>query len=207
MEALDRLLLVPVAPPLHDVDPQVVLRWAEAASEALLYRRERRWLVRQVLRVLEEEWATSQEIERLYDQIAAREEEQRQREEGAYWERRESGRRAQRPIRVDVDPEAWARAKGAARREGLGIGEYVGRLIAAETARRPDHTSAFRGAQPGRRRGPERERFFARVAVGRDTWAEFVARSHDARITVARYVGLVVEAAVNADVDGPQRLR
>lgn len=195
INALDRLLLVPVAPPLHDLDPHVVARWAENASEALLYRRDRRRLVREVLRVLDEEWATAREIGQFREQIVARDKAHRQREEGTYWERRESGRVARQPIRAEVDPQAWARAKAQARREGLGIGEYVGKLITAEVARRAEGSSAGRRASTNWRREPTRERFFARVAVDHQIWAEFVVRAHEGRVTAARHVGDLVERA------------
>ncbi len=58
MRALDESLVIPVAPPLRTTDPAAVIRWVEASSEALRLRRERQQLIREVLTVLDEEWAS-----------------------------------------------------------------------------------------------------------------------------------------------------
>lgn len=185
---LAQTLLIPSAPPLHDLDPTVVLRWVEAASEALEFRWERRRLVRDVLRVLEQEWATAEQTKRLIDQIATREAERMEREDGTYWARRERGRAAQQATRVDVTPDAWDAAKAFARKSSISLGVYVGELVSKSVAN---------STGPSIRRlvGARRERLFVRIAVEKDEWAEFVARSGRARVTVSRYLGVLVESA------------
>ena len=191
--ALDQAMAVPVTPPLHDVDHRAVVEWANAAARDLLFRDERRRLVREVLRVLDDEWKTAERIERLRERIQSREAKQRARAEGTYWATREGGRRAQQPTHVDVDPEAWALARAAAARAGLGVGEYVGRLISEEVSTPMARPSAVDGGERASDGAGRRARQFARLAVDKSTWAKFVAQSQQANVTVARHVGLVVE--------------
>lgn len=65
MRALDQTLLIPVAPSLRETDPSTVIRWVEASSEALKLRRERQRLIREVLNLLDDEWATAEAGKRL----------------------------------------------------------------------------------------------------------------------------------------------
>jgi hypothetical protein len=178
-------MLVPIAPPLHEVDHRAVRAWAEAASKGLVFRDERRRLVREVLRVLDDEWKTAEQVERLRREVLLREERRQAKADGTYWKTRESGRRAQRPIHVEVDPTAWSKARVAASRGGLGIGEYVGKLIVREVA----HPSVTGTVGDGR----QVCRLFARVDVADETWAVFVARAHAIHLTASRLVGLLVE--------------
>lgn len=183
--ALDQAMLVPIAPPLQDVDHRAVVEWARAAARDLLFRDERRRLVREVLRLLDDEWKSAERIESVREQILSRDAAQRAKKDGTYWRRRESGRRAQRPIHVEVERAAWSEARADASRRGLGIGEYVGRLIVGEVA----HPSV------GGTVGEERQlcRLFARVDVADETWAALVARARAIHVTASRLVGLLVE--------------
>jgi hypothetical protein len=191
MEALDGSLVLPAAPPLHDVDWRAVVDWAETAAEGLLYRRDRRHLVREVLRVLEQEWRTAEAAERLRQQIEWRDADRRARGDGTYWTRRDSGRRARQPTHIEVDPGAWAEAKAAAKRRDMSVGEYVGRLVIGAVA-----TAASPAPPSDNPRHPsDRTRLFARLAVEKPTWNEFVARSLELHVTVARQIGIVVERA------------
>lgn len=187
--ALDQAMLVPIAPPLHDVDHRAVAEWASEAARDLLFRDERRRLVREVLRVLEDEWKSAERIKQVRERIRSRTLKLRAMEEGTYWTKRESGRRAQRPIHVEVDPDAWAEARADASRRGLGIGEYVGKLIVREVS----HPSVG-GAVDEERQSC---RLFARVDVDKLTWDTFKARCRDRGISVAHGVGVLVEAIAN----------
>ncbi len=195
MEILDQTLVMPVAPPLRDLEPQVVVRWVEAASEALLHRRERRRLVREVLRVLDEEWATAEAAKRLREQIATCEAARRRREAGTYWQHREAGRRSQRPVRVEVDSEAWRRAKEIARQLAVGLGEYVGQVVRDHLATPLDEGAIARLSQT-RRRQTTRERIYLRIDVSSSDWDDLVARARNRRTTLLRYLGALVEATV-----------
>jgi hypothetical protein len=190
LAALEPAMAVPVAPPLHEIEPRAVVAWAEASADGLVFRRDRRRLVREVLRLLEDEWSTAQQVERLRQQITSRDEEQRARTVGTYWMRRDSGRRAQQPTHVDVEPEAWVQAKAAARRHEVGVGEYVGRLVVNAILRPASAPTPLSSELTPCNR---RTRLFARLAVEKPTWKEFVALSAETHVTVARHVGLVVE--------------
>lgn len=181
---LDEALLVPLAPPLHDVDCGAVHAWVEQAAEGLRWRRDRTELIREVGKILHDEFRTGRTIELLRETIASRAEQHREMQDGTYWQRRDGGRRAQQPTHVEVDPAAWQRAKVVATRQGVGIGEYVGRLIVAEL-RAP---SRRRVSAPG-----QTSRLFARVAVEKDNWRAFVADTREAGLTVQRRIGLIVE--------------
>jgi hypothetical protein len=186
LDHLDRLIKHPAAPPLDDVDWRTVRRWAEAAAEGLVSRREGLKLVRQVERVLADESHTAVRIRHANERIAQRLALAEERATSTHWKRRDAGRRAKQPTHVDVDPAAWRRARAEAVRQGIGIGEYVGRLIT--------RSPGGRGCENG---GADvaTVRLFARLAVSRETWAQFVADAHERGITVARAVGLLVESA------------
>lgn len=181
---LDEALLAPLGPPLHDVDYGAVHAWVEQAAEGLRWRRDRTELIREVGKILHDEFRTGRTIELVREMIASRAEQHREMQDGTYWQRRDGGRRAQQPTHVEVDPAAWQRAKVVATRQGVGIGEYVGRLIVAELR------------APSRRRVPapdQTSRLFARVAVEKDDWRAFLAGSRELGLTVQRRIGLIVE--------------
>lgn len=181
---LDEALLVPLAPPLHDADYGAVHAWVEQAADGLRWRRERTELIREVGKILHDEFRTGRTIELLRETIANRAEQHREMQDGTYWQRRDGGRRAQQPTHVEVDPAAWQRAKVVATRQGVGIGEYVGRLIIAELR------------APSRRRVPapdQTTRLFARLAVDKDDWRAFAADTREAGLTLQRRIGLLVE--------------
>lgn len=195
MRVLGHTLLIPVAPPLRQTDPRAVMRWAEAASEALRLRRERQRLIREVLNVLDDEWVTAEAAKRLREQIASREAVRRRREAGTYWQQREAGRRSRRPVRIEVDVEAWRQAKEVARQLGIGLGEYVGQVVRDHLAT-PLDDAAIARLNRTRRRHTDRERIFLRVDVSSGEWEGVVVRVQDRRTTLLRYLGALVEAAV-----------
>lgn len=184
MARLDEALLVPLAPPLHDADFHAVRAWAEQATEGFSWRRDRTNLIREVDRILHDEFRTARTVDLLREKLASQAERQREMQDGTYWQQRDRGRRAQQPTHVDVDPDAWQRAKALGTRQGVGIGDYVGRLVAAEL-RAP---SCRRVPSPAQTR-----RLFARLAIDKDDWRTFVADTHEAGLTVQRRIGLLVE--------------
>ncbi|MGQ0824113.1 MAG: hypothetical protein ACT4OX_03600 [Actinomycetota bacterium] len=96
----------------------------------------------------------------------------------------EDRHRANRPVKVDVDPHAWEVVKREAIRRRLTVGQAVGELVCR---------SAHSGIRP--RRSPARNvvRRFARLVVDDGAWAEFRVLALDARVSTGRCVGLLVE--------------
>lgn len=92
-----------------------------------------------------------------------------------------------RPTHVEVEPEAWSVVKQRAFERGLLVGTAVAELV----ERTAEH--GFTG-----QRNPQQPRSathrFARLFVDDETWRAFRARAVEAEVTVARLVGLVVEA-------------
>lgn len=181
---LDRLLTVPAAPPLDDVDWRTVQRWAEEAAKGLVSRREGLKLVRQVERVLADKSHTAMLIRHANERIAQRLALAEERAAGTHWKRRDAGRRAKQPIHVDVDPAAWRQAKAVATRKGMTIGHFVGALVREAAA----------GGFPEVDTRGSAARLFARIDVDGATWNEFRARCNERDVSAARGVGLVVEA-------------
>lgn len=159
--------------------------WVDEAAEGLRWRRDRTELIRAVDKLLHDDFRTARTAELLREQIDAQIEREREMAAGTYWQRRDGRRRAQQPTHVDVDPAAWQRAKALATNQGVGIGEYVGRLVAAEV-RAPSR----RYVPPS----PQTQRLFARLAVEKDVWRTFVASAHELGLSVSRRVGLLAEA-------------
>ncbi len=83
---LDEALLVPLAPPLHDADYGAVHAWVEQAADGLRWRRERTELIREVGRILHDEFRTGRTIELLRETIASRAEQHREMLDGTYWQ-------------------------------------------------------------------------------------------------------------------------
>lgn len=187
-EQLDRLIKVPAAPPLNDVDWRTVRRWAEEAAEGLALRRDGLKLVREVERVLAEEWRTARQIANAKERFEQRKALAEERVAGTHWKRRDAGRRAKQPTHVDVDPAAWRRAKMTASKKGMTIGHYVGTLVKRAAERGIPEVDA----------DPTTARLFARVDVDMPTWDAYKARCHDQGVSLARGVGLLVEAAIKS---------
>jgi hypothetical protein len=92
-----------------------------------------------------------------------------------------------RPTHVKVDPEAWSVVKQRAFERGVLVGTAVAELV---------ERTAERGCTG--QRNPQQPRSathrFARLFVDDDTWRAFRSRAVETEMTVARLVGLVVEA-------------
>ena len=191
MEKLDRALSTPSAPSLHDVGHRAVERWAEQAAAGLVSRRAALKLVREVERLLADERRTARQLGHAEERIAQRIAVARERATGTHWKRRDSGRRAQQPTHVEVDPAAWRWGRTAAARQGVGIGELVGRLVISS------EVGSFESVDEP---GPSTVRLFARLAVPRARWTTFVCNSHDLGLTASRAVGILVERAATTAV-------
>jgi hypothetical protein len=184
LDLLDRLIKIPAAPPLDDVDWRTVRRWLEEAADGLTIRREGLKLIRDAERVLAEEWRTARQIANAKERIEQRKALAEERVAGTHWKRRDAGRRAKQPTHVDVDPAAWRRAKALATKNGMTIGHYVGLLVQDAV----EHGLAEVDANA------TTAHLFARVDVDKATWDEFRALCQERGVNVARGVGVVVSA-------------
>ena len=109
------------------------------------------------------------------------------------------GSRRGRPVRVEVDPEAWAVVKREAVRLRVWLVWWVGDLVrievdslaAGEVSGRP---STRRRRSPGEETLQPRRRFL-RIDVGDEHWIAFRAAALDVDLGVGRYVGELAEAA------------
>jgi hypothetical protein len=120
-------------------------------------------------------------------------------------------RRPSRPVKIDVDPEAWEAVKRDGVRRRWWVGAVVGELVrlavqdgvvprnrpqrkSAQDAERTQQSSKQTAAQATRRR-PEAApgRLFARLFVDEETWAQFRVLAFDAHVPIGRLVGLLVE--------------
>lgn len=182
---LDRLLTVPAAPPLNDVDWRTVQRWAEEAARGLVSRREGLKLVRQVERVLADKSHTAMLVRHANERIAQRLALVEERAAGTHWKRRDAGRRAKQSTHVDVDPAAWRRAKVVAAKNGMTVGHYVGAVVRGAVERGLPPVDAHATAA----------HVFARVDVDKETWGLFKAHCAERGVTTARGLGIAVEGA------------
>ncbi|HEY7136061.1 MAG TPA: hypothetical protein VIB48_13435 [Acidimicrobiia bacterium] len=102
-------------------------------------------------------------------------------------------RRANHPVKVEVDPGAWNAVKRGAYFDRRPMGAKVAELI--------DRAVQDRVIP---RRSPVRtpERRFARLFVEAGTWAGFRVLALDARVSAGRLVGLLVEREAKRYEDG-----
>ena len=118
-------------------------------------------------------------------------------------------RRPSRPVKVDVDPEAWESVKRDGVRRRWWMGAVVGELVrmAVEDGVVPRNRPQQKSAQdPGGTAHTQQSsaqsdcaaalckgRIFARLFVDEETWAQFRELALDAHVSVSRLVGLLVE--------------
>lgn len=176
-------------PPFELLNSRAVREWIDLCTERLMFRRDRQELLRDAMRVLEEEWRTAMTSERLRQQADRQQQRLRAKREGRYWRDRDDRRRASRPVHVVVNPAAWERAKATAVAKRSSVGTLVGELVTHEV-RRPRRRQYV--AAPG----PAAVRLFARIAVQPETWAGARILASRAGVTVERFVGVLVEGAV-----------
>lgn len=118
---------------------------------------------------------------------------------GTYWRERDAHRQAARPAHAIVDPLPWERAKKEAAQVGTSLGELLGQLVVR--AARGDQGAAVPPRSDDHAVTGDQSRLFTRIAVDKATWASFVSRAHTDHLTVARYLGVVVEKAFPSKVD------
>lgn len=160
--------------------------WIERVEHAAQLARERFVALRQL--------REAEEAARVAERRAQRAEESLQR----LRERLESGgryagqrRTPNRPTHVEVDGETWSTVKRDAASRSLTVAAAVGALVTdAVTNGIP---AGDRDARCDETVGRQAQRY-ARLFVEDDTWTAFRAAAVDAAATIARAVGLVVEA-------------
>jgi hypothetical protein len=111
------------------------------------------------------------------------------------------GSRRGRPVRIEVDEEAWALLKREAVQRRLWLVWWLGELVRVEV----DALAAgsVSGPPSSRRRrspgegDPTPRRRFLRIDVDDDRWAGLRAAATAAGLTVGRYVGELAEAAAH----------
>ncbi|MCC6226801.1 MAG: hypothetical protein IT195_10420 [Microthrixaceae bacterium] len=195
---LDRALDCVPAPPLHTVSVSETYRWSADVEAQLVSRRAQRRLARAVERGLRDERRTALHLERDRRTLERRAVVESQKAAGTYWPARERARASQRSARVDVDPAAWRRAKQAALLAAMTLGEYVGSLVVSVAGRGGGRTLELlqRYGRRGSAGAGRRAQLQTRLAVPDDeAWAQVRAAATALDVSVARYIGLVVEAA------------
>ncbi len=149
----------------------------------MVFRREARILARALQRAITEESHSRRHLEAIRDSMRRRQPDRAEMDAGTYWTRREAGRVSQRPVRVEVNPEAWHRLKTKAAAAGTTVGEFLG-AIAAEHVESPPPPPDY---------GSERRTVFLRIAITDDDWTRFAHSSRAVGATVARRLGSLVE--------------
>lgn len=111
---------------------------------------------------------------------------------------RRDGPRRGRPVRIDVDEEAWATVKREAVRQRLRLVLWLGDLVRIEVeglaAGQVTGTPASRRRRSPGEGEPTPFRRFVHVDVDDDHWLDLRAAALDAEVSVGRYVGELAEA-------------
>ena len=111
---------------------------------------------------------------------------------------RRDGPRRGRPVRIDVDEEAWATVKREAVRQRLRLVLWLGDLVRTEVeglaAGQVTGTPASRRRRAPGAGEPAPVRRFGLVDVDDDHWLDLRAAALDAEVSVGRYVGELAEA-------------
>lgn len=111
------------------------------------------------------------------------------------------GSRRGRPVRIEVDPDAWATSKREAVRRRLWLVWWIGELVRIEldalaadgVSGRP---STRRRRSPGEDDPQPRQRFL-RIDIDDERWSAFRAAALRVELGVGRYVGELAEAAAH----------
>jgi len=195
-EALDA---VP-APPLQRTDPAAVHAWVEAVRAGVGDRRELRRAARAIEQAIWEEYLTAEQVRREQEREARHHMAMEARADGSYWAAAEARRTAQRPTHVDVDSEAWKAVRQLAVHRGIAVGRLVGEVVVREAQRLGGGGAPL--SELSGRRGPSgagrRAQRFARLEVNLGPWTTVRVGAIAANITLARYVGLLVESSSDA---------
>jgi hypothetical protein len=182
-------------PPIDVLERQAVLEWVQRASARIAFREDRRRIAREAMRILDRDFQTAMNVDRLRGQLARQEADRCARRAGTYWAQRDERRTAQQPTHVDVDLDAWRSMRAEATRRGLSVGQAVGHVVVQEVARCASGPTlpALRDARRGARGEGRSATLFARVVVTKPTWLAFRSFATVRDVTVARYVGVLVE--------------
>lgn len=182
-------------PPLDDLRAAAVKEWIELVNECLLSRADRRRLAREAMRVLDDALRADLAAERLRERADHQEAIHKSKEDGTYWAVRDRRRKAQQPTHVEVDSDEWATFKARTLGRDRSLGEAAGYLVHAEVSRCKGRWQLppLIDSRPGVSCLGRRGQLFARLVVSKQTWREFRGLAARRRITVARYVGLLVE--------------
>lgn len=120
---------------------------------------------------------------RAAERVAQRE---AKREEGGLYAK--ESRSPNRPVHVEVDPQAWEIVKAEAIRRRRAVAYVVGELV-NEAVNRP-----ILGQRVGQRdQTPAPSRRFARLFISDDAWRAFRVTAARAELSAARAVGVIVE--------------
>lgn len=97
-------------------------------------------LARAVERVLDEQWQTKMWLDVQREGLVRREAQRQAKAEDRFWQQRDAGRRAQQPVHVEVDPNAWNALKAKSKAQNRTVGAtLVGHLVSREVHRCPDN--------------------------------------------------------------------
>lgn len=91
---------------------------------------------------------------------------------------------------------------GTAKKEAAQVGTSLGELLGKPVVRavRGDQGAVVPSRGDDHAVTGDQSRLFTRIAVDKATWASFVSRAHADHVTVARYLGVVVEEAFPSKV-------
>lgn len=135
------------------------------------------------------EWRIREDMRRMRE----REAELVAKQDGTYWRQRDGRRVAKQPTHVLVGPDAWQAMKGEARRQHTTVGELVGGWVSAMVSDPSQLAVGKRQNLPNRRGKTPLLQMVSRIDVDPDEWAWAKEDAATLGVTIARYVGLVVE--------------
>jgi hypothetical protein len=136
------------------------------------------------------EWRIREDMRRMRE----REAELEARQEGTYWRERDGRRVAKQPTHVLVDPDAWRAMKDEARRQHTTVGELVGVWLQDTVSDPSQLADGKRQSLPNRRGKSPLLHMVSRIDVDKDDWAWAKTDAASLGVTIARYVGMVVES-------------
>ncbi|HYD10378.1 MAG TPA: hypothetical protein VEA78_09760, partial [Acidimicrobiales bacterium] len=138
----------------------------------------------------ENEWRIREDRRRMQK----REAEVEAKENGTYWCERDGRRTAKQSTHVLVDPDAWQAMKDEARRQGTSVGELVGMWVGNMPAE-PDWLGDGQVQDLTNRAGKvPLIHMVSRIDVHPYEWGWAKSDAAKLGVTIARYVGLTVEA-------------
>ncbi len=182
---LDHALAAVPQPPLDQTSWGAVHRWLADVERGLVFRRDQRRVARAVHRALTAEFHSRRHIESIRRSMQRAAGREADKDAGVYWTMREAGRAAQRPVRVEADPEAWEAFKRRAERAGTTVGEHLGRLAA--------HAASLGMIDPPVDDERLRRTLFVRIAIDDAHWTDLRHHARSNGWTIGRYLGTLAE--------------